>query len=303
MNKPLITIGIPAYNEAANIGKLLADIAAQRLDTYTIGEIIVYSDGSTDDTVRIASEFTAIPVKVIHHERRQGKAFALNTICAEASGSALVMLDADISIADSLTISNLIAPIVSGEADLCGANIEEIDPVNTLQKVLKASMDYKRAIFASQHNGNNVFTCHGRCRAFSRNLFTAIRFIDSSNEDAYSYLYCVKNGYRYMFVPTAKVLYSLPATLADHESQSIRFFHSRHASDSQFGAKFVSDAYTLPIYSSVMKLITHTVRNRYMFLYLALSLYTSLKSTIQSRDIHIWKVATSSKNICKEAIL
>jgi len=53
--KKLITvsIGIPAYNEEANIGKLLSSLIKQKEAGFIIKEIIVVSDQSTDKTDEI----------------------------------------------------------------------------------------------------------------------------------------------------------------------------------------------------------------------------------------------------------
>ncbi|MGA2367810.1 MAG: glycosyltransferase, partial [Dehalococcoidia bacterium] len=64
---PNIAVIIPAYNEAASIGKVLADIP-KRL----AAEIIVVNNNSSDDTAPIAREKGAIVVD----EPRQGYGFA-----------------------------------------------------------------------------------------------------------------------------------------------------------------------------------------------------------------------------------
>ena len=52
MRKKLtVTIGIPAYNEEANVRNLLVSLLAQKETNFKLQEIIVVSDGSTDKTV------------------------------------------------------------------------------------------------------------------------------------------------------------------------------------------------------------------------------------------------------------
>src|SRR5215467_7070970 len=74
---PLVTVLIPAHNEAENIeetvkNKLEQDYAADRL------EIIVVSDGSTDGTDDIVRRFRSENVRLLRREPREGKAAALN---------------------------------------------------------------------------------------------------------------------------------------------------------------------------------------------------------------------------------
>ena len=56
MSDALVACIVPTYNGEAYVGEALASIAAQ---TYRPLEIIVADDGSTDRTLRIASEYAA----------------------------------------------------------------------------------------------------------------------------------------------------------------------------------------------------------------------------------------------------
>ncbi len=53
---PLVSVLIPARNEEKNIGNLISNLAAQE---YSNIEIIVYNDGSTDQTEAIALQWAA----------------------------------------------------------------------------------------------------------------------------------------------------------------------------------------------------------------------------------------------------
>jgi cellulose synthase/poly-beta-1,6-N-acetylglucosamine synthase-like glycosyltransferase len=92
--EPHVTILIPAYNEKTAIeatlkNKLQLDYPKAKL------EIIVISDGSTDNTDDIAKRFEAHGVKVIRQEPRQGKTSALNMAVSEARGEILIFSDAN----------------------------------------------------------------------------------------------------------------------------------------------------------------------------------------------------------------
>ena len=84
-----ITIGIPAYNEEANIASAII-----KLKKFT-DSIIVCDDGSTDLTAKIAND---LGVTVIHHEKNMGYGGAINSIfkkCVEINSDVLVTFDAD----------------------------------------------------------------------------------------------------------------------------------------------------------------------------------------------------------------
>ena len=56
MKKLRISIGIPAYNEGGNIARLLRSVLGQK-KRELIDEIIVISDGSSDNTVSEVKTF------------------------------------------------------------------------------------------------------------------------------------------------------------------------------------------------------------------------------------------------------
>ena len=81
-----------AHNEAARLAERLAELQRRVGASCRTGEIIVVSDGSTDDTAAIAHEAGA-GVRVLELSTNVGKARALTLGCAEARGDVLVMAD------------------------------------------------------------------------------------------------------------------------------------------------------------------------------------------------------------------
>jgi glycosyltransferase involved in cell wall biosynthesis len=53
-----VSVGVFAYNEAANIGFLLDALLSQKLQLAQIDEIIVVSSASTDGTDEIVSDYS-----------------------------------------------------------------------------------------------------------------------------------------------------------------------------------------------------------------------------------------------------
>jgi cellulose synthase/poly-beta-1,6-N-acetylglucosamine synthase-like glycosyltransferase len=95
--RPRVTICLPVHNGAgflpAKIASLLGqDYPADKLD------ILVYLDGSTDDSERVARELAASPeaagrLRVIVAPERKGKPTALNVMGAAATGDLLLLND------------------------------------------------------------------------------------------------------------------------------------------------------------------------------------------------------------------
>ncbi len=103
-----ISLIIPAYNASGDISEVLKRIPS------CVKEVIVVDDCSADNTADIAKSFGA---KVIIHERNKGKGAAIRTGVSHASGSVIVMMDAD-NQHDPAEISRLAEPVMNGEAEL-----------------------------------------------------------------------------------------------------------------------------------------------------------------------------------------
>ena len=91
---PLVSVLLPAYNEAAVIQASLQSLMAL---SYPTIEIIVIDDGSQDDTAekaRQAAKESPLPVRIIS-QANSGKAGALNTGIIHASGDYVLVVDAD----------------------------------------------------------------------------------------------------------------------------------------------------------------------------------------------------------------
>jgi len=106
-----VTVILPAFNEEVSIGSVVL-ITKQFVDS-----VIVVDDGSSDRTAEVAREAGA---EVIVHETNKGKGGALKTGFAAVSrlgADVIVTMDSDGQHNPS-DIPKLVAPIVSGEADI-----------------------------------------------------------------------------------------------------------------------------------------------------------------------------------------
>jgi len=292
-----VTIGIPAYNEEKNIGNLLFSILNQTQSVYSVDKIIVASDGSTDETVRIVKNIRNPLVKVIENSERKGKPHRLNQLIKNTNSDVLVILDADILLQDQLFLEKLIKPIIKYGAELTSAAIEELEPKTFIQKILKASMGFKKNIFENYNRGNNLYTCHGRARAFSRKLYDSIDFGNIVADDAFSYLFCKIKNYKYYFAKDAKIFYKLPETFADHEKQSVRFFKAYRDLSYRFSSKIIKSEYYISKNIVIHSLLQTVYKHPIILLYFPLASYIKIKSLFVNSQTPKWNISKSSKLI------
>jgi cellulose synthase/poly-beta-1,6-N-acetylglucosamine synthase-like glycosyltransferase len=91
---PSVTLIIAAYNEAPVIQDKIENTLALSYPESKL-EIIVFSDGSTDETDEIVKQFPTDDVKLIRIEGRVGKTICQNRIAEVATGDVLVFSDAN----------------------------------------------------------------------------------------------------------------------------------------------------------------------------------------------------------------
>ena len=89
---PLLSVIVPAYNEAKTIRQILEKINSVPIDK----EIIVVDDGSCDGTEKILRDIKYNNLKIIHHSSNRGKGAAFLTGLSHAQGEYIIIQDADL---------------------------------------------------------------------------------------------------------------------------------------------------------------------------------------------------------------
>jgi glycosyltransferase involved in cell wall biosynthesis len=112
--RPLLSVVIPCFNEAATILDLLERVRSAPVASK---QIIVVDDGSTDGTRELLQGLPADDLTVLLHERNRGKGGALATGFAAACGEICIVQDADLEY-DPAEYPLVIGPILQGKADV-----------------------------------------------------------------------------------------------------------------------------------------------------------------------------------------
>ena len=145
-----LSILMPVYNEEAR----LADAVKQALDVQYPCEIelVVVDDGSTDRTGQILAGMDNGRMRVIRHERNQGKGAAIMTAVNAAEGDYLVILDADLEYSPT-DIPKLLQPVLEGRTTVVYGN-------RTFGSHSSFSFWYVMGNKAVTTAGNMLFNCY-----------------------------------------------------------------------------------------------------------------------------------------------
>jgi glycosyltransferase involved in cell wall biosynthesis len=98
LSQPLLSLIIPAHNEAQRLPPSLGQIAAFLSHQNYKAEVVLVENGSTDETYQIAQSFVKqMPYLRVFQEETRGKGLAVKRGMLEAVGKYRFMCDADLS--------------------------------------------------------------------------------------------------------------------------------------------------------------------------------------------------------------
>ncbi len=190
--RPLVSLLIPAYNEARVIARKIENCLALDYPAHRL-EIVVVSDGSTDDTVKIASSYGGIRVMALPKNR--GKLGALNAAVPTLRGEIIVFSDASAMLApDALRrlVENFADPAV-------GAACGRYTTVNTDEVNIGAPEDlywkYEAFLKTQESLLGSTLGAHGHLHAVRRELY-AFPANETINDDYVIPLTVVAQGFR-----------------------------------------------------------------------------------------------------------
>jgi glycosyltransferase involved in cell wall biosynthesis len=115
----LLSVIIPVYNEKNTLETLIESVRSVDLSGLNVSvELVVVDDCSQDGTRAIAQRLASEgKIRLIIHEKNQGKGGALQTGFQEAQGDIVIIQDADLEY-DPQEYPKLLQPILDGKADV-----------------------------------------------------------------------------------------------------------------------------------------------------------------------------------------
>lgn len=109
-----LSVVIPVYNELQWIREIVRRVQEVPIPK----ELILVDDYSTDGTRAILKEMEAVEnIRVVYHEKNQGKGAGLRTGFKHATGDVVIVQDADLEY-DPAEYPRLIQPILENKADV-----------------------------------------------------------------------------------------------------------------------------------------------------------------------------------------
>ena len=219
MLAPMVTIAVPAHNEATVIAKTIDSLQRVRHPRGpSFIEVVIIDDGSIDDTAEIARSVAPGPhsIRVISQPPSK-KAGALNRAFAEAFGDIVVVVDAD-TIADPGLVEAMLPHFADRRVGAVAGNVKVgnqrslFGKLQALEYVVSLNLDRR-----AQAAANVMAVVPGAAGAFRRSAVMAIGgySTDTLVEDADLTVALLADGWRIPYESRAIAYTEAPQTMAD----------------------------------------------------------------------------------------
>ncbi len=302
-NKLTVTIGIPAYNEEANIKNLLQSILKQEERGFYIEKIIVISDGSTDKTVQEIKKVKNKRIYMIENKKRQGQTKSQNKIFIQAKSDVVVLLEADTFPLNNNYLSNLILPLrKNSEIGLVQGNFTPISGKTMLEKSLSAQISLFKEFNMNHANTIYILSSGRGGRAFSKNVYKKLVFPKSVPEDVYALLWCRNKNIEVTFQKSAVCLYRCPQTISDYVKERFKIQREQVTIKHYFSQELIDKVYQRSFSYKIKSFIYFSTMHPFEFIYyLYLTIITKIslfsKKMFREEFTDFWSTTSSTKSL------
>lgn len=196
------TFVIAAHNEEACIAEKLRNTLSQGGASGFALQVLVVSDGSTDETLSRAGSVGDARITVVAAEGRQGKALALNQILPKSVGEIVVFTDANSFLAPGALeaiAQHFRDPQIGG---VCGRITVDKSRAGAIGRGEKLYWAYDQMLKLAESRLGGTVSAQGSLYAIRRELTAPLR-IDCA-DDFYNSVRVVAAGKRLAFEPDAR---------------------------------------------------------------------------------------------------
>ena len=303
-----ITVGICAYNEDMNIGKLLNNIL-NRQDLPPDSEVMVVCSGCTDGTVPIVQEYSKQDsrVHVYVETERKGKASAINHILQTAIGNTILFISADTSPNDGCFRKLLLKLQLPNVGIACGNPVPVNSPSSITGRVVHLLWSFHGYVF-SELNDAGLARHATEIYCIRKGITNSIP-LNTVNDDAYIALETKKKGWLIKFEPKARVFICGPKTIKEYFQQRRRVIYGHYQVKKLTGESPQHLMHLMPVFpKKVIKLglrlaKTQDIPTLTVFVLVELTAnLAAIWDTLLKKNHGQWLTLASTKNITPNAL-
>jgi cellulose synthase/poly-beta-1,6-N-acetylglucosamine synthase-like glycosyltransferase len=217
---PLVSISVAVYNEEAQVRGLLDSLLALDYPRDRL-QILITSDGSTDGTDRIVSEYVAQGVELLRMPERGGKTKAENAASQRLRGEIIVNTDASTRI-----LPGALKPLIAAMRDpkvgcASGRDVSHGSDTGNANRGESGYVGYEMTVRDLETAVSGIIGASGCFYAIRADLHR-VSLPDTLSRDFAAALKAQEFGYRAVSVPTALCLVPRGQSLRKEYRRKVR---------------------------------------------------------------------------------
>lgn len=198
---PAVTVVIAARDEALVIGDKLESVLSQSYPMDRL-DVVIASDGSTDDTVGVAGRAGGARLRVVSLENSVGKAMALNAAMAEVTAPIVVLTDARQHLAPD-AVARLVARFDDPEVGAVSGDLHyDTTDERGMRRALHRYWEYEKRIRLGESRIHSCVGATGALYAIRTHLWRDLP-VGTLLDDVFTPMQIVLSGHRVVFEPLA----------------------------------------------------------------------------------------------------
>lgn len=245
-----VDIIIPVFNEEGCIEHILHDvITSARHKWFQIENIYVISDASIDRTDEIVQQVAEEDSRIvlIRKQERKGKQDSINLAFSIINSDVVVLIDADIRLANKLSLTKLIAPFQDKNVALVQGGLVRTRGGFTIYPAkLAAYFDWIVVHQIRKRKAMSWWSIDGRVMALSRNFYRNLRLPLSLADDQFIFYSCIQQNRGFVWAEDATCIYGPPQSISDFCHQWSRYFFYTNKSVRYFGKDLIIKEMNVP---------------------------------------------------------
>lgn len=217
--RPTVSWVVPSYNEEDIIADKIKNLLAIDYPKELL-EIIIITDGSSDNTPKVASTFEG--VKVLHEDARNGKSAAENRAMKFVKSEVVVFNDANTIVSSNALldiVKHYADPRVGGVSGAKGIITQADDTVESKGEGLY--WKYESAIKTADSKVNSLMGAAGELVSFRAKLVKDLP-LDTILDDFMQTFYILEQGSDMLYEPLAKAEETSSASIEEELKRKVR---------------------------------------------------------------------------------
>jgi poly-beta-1,6-N-acetyl-D-glucosamine synthase len=200
---PMLSLIVPAHNEARVIERKIRNSLALDYPTDRL-EIVIASDGSTDETEAITRRFESARVGVFAYAQNRGKMAVLNATIPQLRGDIVVFSDASAMLATD-SVRRLVENFADPSVGAASGRYQVVRPAE-VNIGASENLYWKYETFLKTHESQLASTLggHGQLHAIRKVLYP-FPPSETINDDYVIPLSVLSRGFRAVYEPAAMV--------------------------------------------------------------------------------------------------